>query len=504
MTDAEFYEELLTRIDYQNDLLLIVIFGVICAAAAGSFQIILYAARNKNFWGCLAFTGLSLGSVHGAEAGCVSFTPGSYYCFTNITFTRYACGGGDGTLYAAHGTANYQIFYANGDPLGGVGSCTWIVHRYRASGAFFSCQIHGIPYGGTIYEEYLPDLGFEVGIPTFPGDCPECGPYDGGAVGLNCCPSGHYGATWYVAKDHFNCDFLACNTANCQECPPDPDLPPEGAWCECPEGEIGGVVVFTYDLNGCPVGWFCDSCEPCPPLTPQQEALIGQRCSYGGMDGIYMVQGGADGCDEVYCNVEVDLCEVDANRDGVPDYLEGNPYRDIPAGTECTCENGQPGKVISENNEDGCPVPKCGECEEPCEDEDNDECCDDEDPDPEDPDVKCDDCDLELGSRISSLIGQFRAAIDLTESSYSEAPDSWTFEVNATQPIPGVVVFGLRFGGDLTSGTFWFENPGNSSSWDSVFGEFYSHRNTLRGLCACGVYLAFFYSVLTAAFHPAR
>lgn len=493
LTTEEWQQAILSRLDYQSELLLVLVFAVACVAASGSFQVILYAARNKNFWGAVAFCLVSL--QVDAQAGCIGND-----CFENIVVTNSFC---SGDLWLTEGTYTLTRFGTS------YAGWSWRVAVFDATGAFSSCVVWSPfnPGGVTISFANASQAGFWDARVANPGNCNvPCDPVDGASVGLNCCPPGEFGATWYIAIDGDGCEYLACNSGACHGCgPPNPGWPAEGSPCECEEGQTGGVVVYTYDGNGCPNGYFCDSCEECPPLSPEQLELLGTPCEAGGMSGYYLDRVGADGCPEIYCDVEIPVCVLDSNRDGVPDYLEGNPYAGMEVGAECVCEGGKPGKIKIETNQDGCEVPIC-DCsgEEECEDKDNDECCDDEDPDPNDPDVKCDDCDLTLGNRVGNLITALVNKIDLPSASYSEASDEWTFEFDSAAPIPGVVVFGLRFGGDLTNGTFWYDNPGSSSSWDSVFGEFYGYRPALRGLLACGVYLSFFYGILGAAFHPGR
>lgn len=375
------------------------------------------------------------------------------------------------------------------------------------------------------YGAYLEGVGGDPNVFTRPGfdpiradvlaliaapcsNCPEeCDPVNESLIGLNCCPSPQFGATYYVAVDENDCPYLACNTANCMTCPP-PPATPEGTSCPCGAGETGdGTITYVYE-NGCPVGTVCDGCEPCPELMN-----VGEPCEYRDVDGeliqgTYGTETGPDNCPRLVCRADTSGqgCEEDYNEDGVPDVLEGNPYRDMDHGAACECEDGEQGTVKWANNGFGCLVPSC-ECK--CEDKDGDDCCDDEDPDPDDSSVTCEDCEFEIGEKVTAIQNVFLSKIP-SPSTTNTVAYNFEFDLGAT-PIyvfGKPVAFGQRFGGNLSSGEMWLgqqqENPGRVGVNHEVFEWFIARRGEFRSLLSLVAYAFGLRAILLAIFDPSR
>lgn len=51
MTDLEFYAAVLQKLQRIDELLVVACYALCCIAGANTFIVIMYAARNKNFWG---------------------------------------------------------------------------------------------------------------------------------------------------------------------------------------------------------------------------------------------------------------------------------------------------------------------------------------------------------------------------------------------------------------------------------------------------------------------
>ncbi|WP_437229791.1 hypothetical protein SH661x_001625 [Planctomicrobium sp. SH661] len=51
MTSAEFYAECLGKLNHMDQLLVVCVYALCCIAGAQTFVVLMYAARNKNFWG---------------------------------------------------------------------------------------------------------------------------------------------------------------------------------------------------------------------------------------------------------------------------------------------------------------------------------------------------------------------------------------------------------------------------------------------------------------------
>ncbi|WP_437229793.1 hypothetical protein SH661x_001626 [Planctomicrobium sp. SH661] len=389
--------------------------------------------------------------------------------------------------------------------------------QYSCSNNSFTRRDNGGPENVITAQEYT-DAATAVGYtfcPTFlNAGCgyppPPCPGYDGGQVGQNCCSNGLFGATYYVATDGDGCEYLACNSGSCHGCG-DPPSPGEGQSCSCGEGQGNGVTSFTYDGNGCPNGTFCDDCQPCPELSGGDLEQVGRECQTETASGHFEIVDGPDGCPTLDCVSDPDPCLADSNRDGVYDYLEGNPYGPMLSmgeGYACVCEDDREGKLHIENNEDGCPVPSCvceeDECKDAGGDTDGDGCCDDEDPDPNDSEVNCDDCNMKIKEKMQEIVQTFRYAVALPYAGGTES--QWDFEIDlmSTSDSPLIRPFGIKFGGDLTEGRLWVGQESAGSVNDDVLARLFEWRSTVRGVIAGGVYLLFAMQCLFALFDPSR
>ncbi|WP_437192680.1 hypothetical protein [Planctomicrobium sp. SH527] len=376
---------------------------------------------------------------------------------------------------------------------------------YQYSGQFIDIPDH------YWWNQFRPAL-----LALIPGpcaDCPsECDPVNTSLVGLNCCPSPQFGATYTVAQNEDGCDYLACNTANCMTCPPPPSTP-EGSTCPCGEGESGtGTITYVYE-NGCPVGTFCDGCEPCPEVTGDGGDCIYRDVDGSDVPGTYQRETGPDGCPYLVCKgTPPGGCNEDYDGNGIEDVLEGNPYREMDEGADCECENGDAGTVKWENNGFGCLVPSC-DCK--CEDKDKDDCCDDEDPDPNDKDVNCNSCEFKIPEKIAAIKALFLAKIPATSSTQTSQYE-FEFDLGAT-PIylfGRPVAFGERFGGDLSDLQMWIgsrdsggtDEEGNPTrpTNHEVFNWFGERRTEFRNLLSLIAYAFGLRAILFAIFDPSR
>lgn len=331
----------------------------------------------------------------------------------------------------------------------------------------------------------------------------NCPAVDAQYVGQNCCSVGLFGATWYVGKDANNCDVLKCNTSACHGCGPPPSTA-EGTACSCGAGEGTGVTTWTYDGNGCPTGTACDDCEPCEDIS---EYLNVPCMAENGEEGTTVSAPGPDGCPMVKCSADpISPCELDSNRDGTPDYLEGNAYKDAAVGSSCVCSNDKEGTIEMRENGDGCPVPTCS-CEDECTagDRDGDGCCDDEDPDPEDPNKNCDDCSYQWSQKVTEIVLLFRNKIGLPGG--GAINKDWEFAVDlGSVKDSWYSAFGIKFGGNLTTGNFWLNQPGGPvrPEQGTMFGEVLLWRDKVRNVLVLCAYLIFARLVLAAVFDTAR
>jgi len=483
MTTAEFYAAVLQRLQRLDELSVVGTYALCCIAAANTFIVIMYAARNKNFWGCFAFAaGLFFSSSAFADASWYSnWTTNAPYCTDAGPYQTWVNGG---TVHVNKGGVqcdanwSYVVRISNGVVSEAtVYGCT---QEFTGAGDGAVLASHSIAYSGS---------------------CVVCDQYNENLVGFSCCPPGQFGATYYVATDADGCDYVTCNTSACHGCPTPPSVS-EGSTCSCGEGQGDGVVAYTYDSDGCPVGTICDSCVPCPELA----GSAGDSCEASDGSPGHLVSGTtADGCPTLACATDdIPVCELDSNRNGTPDYLDGNPLAAVEEGTACACSNGDQGVVEMRNNSDGCPVPTCS-CESDCAagDVDNDGCCDDEDPDKEDPNSNCDSCDYKFSQKVGEIVGLFRAKIGVPQGGTSSK--DWEFDVDLGST-GSTAAFGIRFGGNLTTGTFWLGQPGGPvrPEQGTVFSEFLSWRSTVRIVLALCCYLIFSGNVLSAVFNTAR
>lgn len=216
---------------------------------------------------------------------------------------------------------------------------------------------------------------------------------------------------------------------------------------------------------------------------------------------------GEDGCNTLTCSDgpdENDPCIKDTDRDGVPDYLAGNLYWNAKEGQSCVCLNDGEGTIEMRLNADGCPVPTCS-CDCTAGDSDGDGCCDDEDPDPHDKDANCESCEYKFTEKISEIVALFRAKVGVPAGG-TELKD-WSFDVDlGTVKTSWFSAFGVRFGGNLTTGSFWLGQPGSGvrPDQDSVISEFLAYRQTFRTIVGLCCYLVFAGNVLSAVFNTAR
>ena len=176
-------------------------------------------------------------------------------------------------------------------------------------------------------------------------------------------------------------------------------------------------------------------------------------------------------------------------------------------GAPCTCLGGERdgGTVHYEDDENGCPVPSC-QCDCTAGDHDGDGCCDDEDPDPDDSSLNCDSCDYKFAEKVGEIVGLFRAKVAVPSG--GTGSKDWEFDVDLGTSSSSQLVrsFGVRFGGNLTTGIFWLNQPGGAvrPEQGDVFGQFLQYRATVRTVIGLCCYLIFAGNVLSAVFHPAR
>lgn len=330
---------------------------------------------------------------------------------------------------------------------------------------------------------------------------PPCPPVNTALIGLNCCAAGESGATYFLTTNSYGCQVLACAADSCHaDCPPPPSQS-EGSSCAC-DGGGTGTIVYEYDGNGCPDGAVCDGCMACPELV----GTVGDACTCSdGKNGTLQQSIGDDDCPILLCTCSSGPCDVDANEDGIPDYLEGNPLFGKEEGDECECENGQDGEVVFKETPDGCPYPAC-ECECEAGDADMDGCCDDEDPDPDDESVGCDNCEQQIAQKLNDLVILFRSKVGFTAPGEIE-PSALSFTVDTTGALPGIFNFPLKFGGDFSTLKFWYGHPENTQGRGlppTVFDNLATVRSTVRGALAILIIVLFWRAMLKALFSPHR
>lgn len=421
----------------------------------------------------------------------------------------------------------------------------------------------GDPYAPCDYSEVVAAASFFnfalcnsiMNCPSFPGG--ECSQVESPLVGFNCCGSGSFGATYYIHTDPLGCETLACQSENCHPCE-NPPATAEGTPCNCPSGVGQGVTVWTYGPNGCPTGTACDECVICPP----KSGPPGQPCTCSdGRSGSLVDDTGPDGCPISRCEcgppcepigdpggpcqvrieggevasgtfeVRTDVndcdylacvpgsCNVDENEDGVADRLEENPLHGFSINAPCDCpglpgdEGLAAGVVGFYDDENGCPTPFCNNCPaSSCADfggdTDGDGCCDNEDPDPNDPTVGCQDCQFQILEKVQSIVSLFRNKIKLdVETDDVEHPDYvFNLTTSGINPMGQTSSFGIVFGGDFDSFAFWLHTPpeGVRPGQGEVFAELNTLRTTFRNTLQAVFLFSFAFITFKAVFDPSR
>lgn len=498
MTEPEFYDAVVSYLASLQMLGQVAIYALCSIAAAVTFQVVLYAVRNKHFWGAVLI-GVAL--VPGSAEAAITVNEESW---TAYGFPQCSTSGG----------LNFFAFTYR----------TTVSPRstrelYLAS----VCDGNSVELRGSLRVNHVPtpldeetariaviaamaEFAYDPYSPPCPGwNCgPPCAEIDDSSVGLNCCGGGNYGATWYVGQDSNQCSVLKCNNVDCRSCPPF-DGSDEGQPCACAAGGQG-TLVLQYGSNGCPNGVFCDGCEPCPEV---DESQVGSPCTTANsLPGQWAITTGTDHCPTLVC-MEIpqepdDPCTKDENEDGIPDYLEGNPFATLEPGDDCYCGEGKSGKIVDEENEDGCPVPTC-DCdeedeEEKCPDYDGDGCCDEDDPDPEDPKYGCEDCEHAIVEEINRAYYTLSELISLPRSGVVN--QTWQFELDLGSTVgPGGL--GQMITGDLNALQFYFSG-GRPVGFQEAVDELEMYRSRIRNLLAAGIYCLFAVSCLYALFNPAR
>jgi|GEM_PF-5006020 len=456
-------------------------------------------------------------------------TNGSYYCTPTAFSFQMVIGGSLGTYFVSDCNAEHQYQRRSSSP--GASYVVIDAAEFNAAvafvnsrgtalgcGSYVGCSPPCDPPDGSLIGENCCGSG-SYGSVYYVGQdggcdvlmcntslCATCPPPNTSLIGLNCCASG-YGSTWTIGTNSWGCSVLTCNDSVCHSCPNPPPTTEENTPCQC-EGGGEGAIIWDYDSNGCPVSTRCDGCEDCEdPGTPGGEC----RLEDGSLGKTKLVDGN-DGCPELVC--DSDPCSLDANANGTPDYLDGNVYAGKQAGDACTAEgcSRDTGKIVMEESEDGCPVPKCQcECDDKGGDADNDNCCDDEDPDPDDPDTNCNDCTFKVQEKISAIVQTFRDKLSLPQDvgriNY-DAAGKFELDLNSTSH-HGITAFGVKFGGNIADYTFWWGSaPAPGGTEPPTQGELVQTGRekieALRTIISACVYLVFARQCFSALFHPAR
>lgn len=428
----------------------------------------------------------------------------------------------------------------------------WESRWWNGGGSYAPCDYSEVVAAASFFNFTL--CNGIMNCPSFPGG--DCSQVESPLVGFNCCGAGYYGATYYIHTDTLGCQSLACQSGNCHPCQ-NPPATPEGTPCNCPSGVGQGVTVYTYDANGCPNGTACDECVVCPP----KSGSPGQPCTCeDGRSGSLVDDAGPDGCPISRCecgppcepigdpgrNCEVRIngenvagtfevrtdvndcdylacvpgsCNYDGNGDDVPDRLEGNPLHGFSINAPCDCP-GLPGDeglgagvVGFYDDENGCPTPFCNNCpESSCADfggdKDGDGCCDNEDPDPDDAEVGCEDCEFKIVEKVQDIISLFRSKVSLDVETGAATSLDYVFDLttDGINPMGIPASFGVKFGGDFDSFTFWLNSPpeGVRPGAGEVFAELNSLRTTFRNTLQAVFLFTFAFVTFKAVFDPSR
>lgn len=217
----------------------------------------------------------------------------------------------------------------------------------------------------------------------------------------------------------FDCTLIASGATNCGlTCTEDPVDPPPCQAYRChylmdglpvlfPDEDCNGVADIDQNgiyPEGCP-DW-CPTPEACPECPPDLWNEAEQSCDECPPERVR-----PDGT----CSDPPEECEGDEDCDGCKDECEGQGIDGVdndgnPCGGQCGCT------VEGEDDEDcdGCPVStdesdridneSCDVCKEKGGDADEDGCCDDEDADPEDAEVNCEDCGQKIVEKWSEFV----------------------------------------------------------------------------------------------------
>lgn len=391
---------LLQQVDRLEFWLQVLSIAAVWLAAVHTFSLIHMAMRAAKFFGCVLAVVLVAG--------------GSAQAAIMVDILETKCD---------QGNRNLRVWLW--DSVGGaIGNATFSISCDGTETGNFSGS--GLPLGSG----HMAAIRAVAGGPC--ANCsdvgPPCPPIDTGLIGLNCCPVGESGATYFQTVNSKGCPVLACASFNCDSnCPPPPSGT-EGSACNCGDGTTG-TLVYTYDENGCPNGTFCDDCELCDPVEQGNPCT----CEDGGTGRTSQGPDDSMGCPTEFCDCLGVDCNADENENGIPDSQEDNPYQAKEEGESCTCEGGERdgGTIVIENDENGCPQPRCKcECQDKGGDADGDGCCDDEDPDPEDESKDCKSCEDHIQDRFQLVIAKFANKVGLQEITVED--QEWEFGIDTS------------------------------------------------------------------------